>query len=424
MTYTLNEEQQTALTAIIDWLNPDNPEQFMVLRGSAGTGKTFCIRALVDSMRGKLVFTAPTNKATKVLRESVTTKDYKPECRTIYSLLGLRLEASGEVKILTARTNEDEPLDLAHYRCIIVDEASMVNEHLRGHIHAAADQFKIKFLFLGDPAQLPPVGEVRSSIWRIKNVAVLHKVMRHDNQILTLATALRDLVDLPNPKPELLDDYSEDGGVRVLSTQSFVESIMLAADEGQFSEPNGSKAIAWRNVTVDRYNAIIRRRIFPEATQPWLVGDRVLFMQPGKDLDDRPMVSTDDEGAITRVSEDWHPIYGDMKVWRVSVCLDDNRTAIAQVLHEGSKTRFEEKVQNLSNEARVNGRKWRDFWAFKEAFHALRHAYAITAHRAQGSTYDTVFLDYRDILVNRTKAEAMRCLYVGATRPKRWLYLG
>lgn len=423
-TYTLNAEQATAIAAITEWLKPENTEQFMVLKGGAGTGKTFCVRQLTETMRGKLVFTAPTNKATKVLRESVTTKDYKPECRTIYSLLGLRLEASGEVKVLTARSNDDEPLELEQYRCIIVDEASMVNDNLREHIHNAANKFGLKFLFLGDEAQLPPVGEARSSIWRIRNVVELSTVMRHDNQILTLATHLRSLVDHATPKLSIADDYDDSVGVRILPTQSFVEHIMSAADNGDFSEPNSSKVIAWRNVTVDRYNRIIRGRIFPGATQPWLVDDRVLFMAPGRDLEDRPMASTDDEGRVARVMEDWHPIYGDFRTWRVSITLDDNRTVIAQALHESSLTRYTEKVQELGNEANANRKKWKDFWAFKEAFHQLRHAYALTAHRAQGSTYQTVFVDYKDILLNRTKPEAMRCLYVAATRSKEWLYLG
>jgi ATP-dependent exoDNAse (exonuclease V) alpha subunit len=66
---------------------------------------------------------------------------------------------------------------------------------------------------------------------------------------------------------------------------------------------------------------------------------------------------------------------------------------------------------------------WKKFWAFKESFHSARHAYAITAHRAQGSTYQIAFVDYRDILLNRNRQEAARCLYVATSRPKKELYL-
>ena len=72
--------------------------------------------------------------------------------------------------------------------------------------------------------------------------------------------------------------------------------------------------------------------------------------------------------------------------------------------------------------ARCRG-KWKDFWLFKEAFHSVRHAYAITAHRSQGSTYTTVLGDYKDVLVNRTRHEALRCFYVMCTRPTTSLVL-
>ena len=188
---SLNQEQSSALAAITDWLK-SNSSRFFVLQGGAGCGKTYLVRELVNSTRGRFVYTAPTNKATKVLRKSVTTKDYTPECRTIYSLLGLRLEASGEIKEL--REPED-PIDLSKYTAVVVDEGSMVNASLMKFIEMTAELYAVKFLFLGDPAQLPPVKELRSPIWAIPDFAELQTVMRHDNQILTLATKIRKALD-------------------------------------------------------------------------------------------------------------------------------------------------------------------------------------------------------------------------------------
>jgi ATP-dependent exoDNAse (exonuclease V) alpha subunit len=52
----------------------------------------------------------------------------------------------------------------------------------------------------------------------------------------------------------------------------------------------------------------------------------------------------------------------------------------------------------------------------------VRYGYALTAHRAQGSTYETVFIDQEDILSNPTKAEGGRCFYVAATRASKRIY--
>ena len=197
----LNLEQGTAIEKIESFLR-DPSQQFFLLAGSAGTGKTHCMKALVERIRGKLVFTAPTNKATKVLREALTTDSYKPDCRTIYSLLALRLEANGEIKELTV---PEDPVDLMSYRAIIVDEASMINQALFRFIKQVANEQNLKFIFLGDFCQLPSVKESRSEVWNNANaVAELSRVMRHDNAILRLATHLRGLVG------ELLEHGLED----------------------------------------------------------------------------------------------------------------------------------------------------------------------------------------------------------------------
>lgn len=416
MTHTLNNEQDAALTAIDNWLRAPF-EPFFVLKGSAGTGKTFCIRELVNRTKGRFIFTAPTNKATKVLRESVTRDDYKPECRTIYSLLGLRIEANGEVKELKV---PEDPIDLSEYKAVIVDEGSMVNKQLFDYIKMTAEKYHIRFLFLGDAAQLPPVGEAMSGIWAIANGAQLTTVMRHDNAILELATRLRGQVDAFSPAIKLATSNDGQQGIWKIDGMFQRHALEHASD---FAKPSGSKIIAWRNVEVDRFNKLLRDAIFDHPTLPWLVGDRVLFASPARDLDDEPVASTDDEGEITRVDEEWHAVYGDFKTYRVQITLDDNRLVTARVLHPDSQPRYVQRCEELASIARANSRKWKDFWDFKDAFHQLKYAYAITAHRAQGSTYDTAYVFWQDILLNRNRQEAFRCLYVAVTRPRRCLIL-
>lgn len=415
----LNEEQSIAIDAIETFLR--GPDHFFLLSGYAGTGKTYCIQALVPRVKGRLIFTAPTNKATKVLRDTLTTNEYKPETRTIYSLLGLRLEANGEVKELAV---PEDPVDLSQYRAVIVDEGSMVNANLFKFIEQTAKAQDVKFIFMGDAAQLPPVGEIRSPIWAAAEAeATLTRIMRFDNQILTLSNAIRKVVDHPAPKFKIESDNDGQEGVWRLGEGEFEARIMQAADAGAFSKPNCAKAIAWRNVTVDALNRRIRARIFDNPTKPWLQDDRIILMEPAKDLEDEPVATTDDEGRITRVEEEFHPAWREFKVWRLSVTTDDNRPIILRVLHEDSFRDYEAKVESLAANARINRRDWGLFWDFKESFHKVRHSYAITAHRAQGSTYETAFVDWRDILLNRNKAEAFRCLYVACTRPKKRLLL-
>lgn len=418
----LNDEQAAAVTAILDWLADPSGDRYFLLAGSAGTGKTFCVQRVLDTFRGRMIFTAPTNKATKVLRDTLRAGGYGAETKTIYALLGLRLEPNGEIRELA---HPEEPIDLSQYRCIVVDEASMVNGQLFGFLNETAEAFNLKVLFMGDPAQLPPVKEKSSRVWEVKAGSHLTKVMRYDNQILKLAVTIRDKVDHPAPSVRLATDNDGEQGIWKYTTRDWEREIVTAAMAGLFSEKNRAKAIAWRNVRVDYLNRLIRSSIFDNAGEaPWLESDRVIFTGPAKDLEDQTIATTDDEGTVERVVAGLHPVEPGFRIYNVTIQLDDNKVVTARVLHPDSEQAYNAKVEELAAAARSDGRKWKKFWEFKELFHGLRHGYAITAHRSQGSTYDTAFVDWQDILMNRNRQEAFRCLYVACTRPKRALVLG
>lgn len=414
----LNAEQTEALDKMLAFTK--SSDLFFLLQGYAGTGKTFTLRAFLDEFQGRVIFTAPTNKATRVLRETLKEDNFQPECKTIYSLLGLRMEANGEVKELA---EPDEPIDLTQYKVVIVDEGSMINQTLFKWIELTAKDFQLKFIFLADFAQLPPIGEVSSRVTTIPNGAYLTKVMRYDNQILQLATDLRSKLSHPAPSVKIETNNADGEGVWNLSKADFMKRILDSAEAGEFSRVNGTKALAWRNATVDELNRAIRQRIFPLVRDTWCADDRIIITEPAKNLDDDIIAHTDDEAKVDSVSVSTHPMYSQYKIWSLAVTTDDNRKIMLNVLHEDSAAHFQADLTSLSARARTERRLWREFWRLKEAFHSVRHGYAITVHRSQGSTYETVFVDYRDILLNRNRKEAFQCLYVACTRPKKRLFL-
>lgn len=417
--FPLNPEQEAAVAAMLTFLESSD-DDFFLLEGPAGTGKTFCVKALINRLKGRLVFTAPTNKATKVLRESVEAPGYKPDCRTIYALLGLKLEANGEVKELAA---PEDPIDLSRFAAVIVDEGSMVSLALRPHIQHAAKVQGVKFIFMGDRYQLPPVKEDKSWIWEIKATARLERVMRHDNQILDLATQLRTKMQSIAPSVSIASANDGDEGVWKFTQVPWITRMLEYAEAGHFSQPNRAKAIAWRNVTVDKLNDLIRRRIFGDGIPAWVEGDRLIMTAPAKDLEDEPIAATDDEGTVQDVKVCPHPIYGEFMCYAVSVCFDTNEVGTVWLLHEDSRRDFDLEKERRAAAARLDRKLWKTFWSFCDTFHQARYAYAITAHRSQGSTYQTAFVDYGDILRNPRRHEAFQCLYVAVTRPKKKLYL-
>jgi len=420
----LNEEQAAAIDKINQWLvTPDQP--FFLLSGSAGTGKTYCVKEL----NGKFVFTAPTNKATKVLRDSVSTLWNRPMCRTIYSLLGLRLDSSGEIRVITKAEPGSEKVDLKKYTAVIVDEGSMVNKTLLDTIREVATRLNVKFLFMGDPMQLPPINETGSLIWSINVGAHLTKVMRYDNAILELATQLRDQIENDTRSISLKSKntgttITANEGVWKKNKDEFEATLKEQAEAGLFSLPNMSKVIAWRNVRVDMFNTLIRNSIFKDKNVPrWAIGDRVIFTAPAIDRGGNIIATTDDEGIVTSSETECLNILDiDFKVWSLAIKSDfDDKSIPAIVLHEDSAGAYHQILREIAEAAKAKKRPWNDYWTFKEIFNELRYAYAITAHRSQGSTYDTAFVCWQDILRNTNELEAYKCLYVASTRPKRAL---
>src|SRR5690606_28010825 len=70
--------------------------------------------------------------------------------------------------------------------------------------------------------------------------------------------------------------------------------------------------------------------------------------------------------------------------------------------------------------------KVKDFHSYfnlKDMYADMRPSHASTIHKAQGSTYNNVFMDLYDIGANNKPMEVARLLYVGTSRPKNKLYL-
>lgn len=179
-----------------------------ILAGCAGTGKTWHVQHLLG--RG-VVLCAPTARAagrlTEVTRQRAFTvhsliygapveqwvKSDGEVCKGWTDAEGIRRPSPGCPGCMCtprlgfkARDSEDD--ELIH--TIIVDEASMVGAELADHIRAYAVQQQAKLVWVGDPAQLPPVGDEAGVNLSTPDVLLEH-VYRQDGGILELATRIR-----------------------------------------------------------------------------------------------------------------------------------------------------------------------------------------------------------------------------------------
>jgi exodeoxyribonuclease V len=429
VTFTATPDQQEALDLMTTWLLAgykshtkfEHTFPFFLLKGYAGTGKSFAITELAKSgpfKPSEILFTAPTNKAVKVLRNYLDDAGLGA-CRTatIYSALGLSLQANGEVKEIT---KPEEPVDLSMYKVIVVDEGSMINRFLMAAIEEAYYNWRVPFIFMGDPAQLPPVGEITSPIWSIENSYTLTKVLRYGDSMLELATAIRKVVD--HPFPSIKIDFAPP--VHKVTRPQWLDRIIENLD---LFKSGDAKVISWRNVTVDKYNAFIRERIygFLQAKQnAWLPDDKIVATAMIKDLDDNIIMRTDEESTVLEIVQGHHPIYPEFEIFNLLVLNEHDRKLQLRVLTPSGSMALNNRLNELAMEAKGGKRyKWREFWELKEAFSEVRHSYAITSHRSQGSSYLKTFIDLEDIMLNRNKAEAFRSLYVACTRQREEIWI-
>lgn len=402
-------------------------EPFFCLSGYAGTGKSYSITLLAKAKRygtdlprfkpSEICFTAPTNKAVKVLRRYLDEAGLSASpSKTIYSLLGLSLQANGEVKELA---KPEEPVDLSSYKVIIVDEASMANRFLMDAIEDASADWNVPFIFMGDPAQLPPVGETSSPVWKIPRRASLTTVMRYGNSMLDLATAIRNIVDHPFPSIKIVTNAPVYRWGRADWLNQIEANLELF-------KSGDAKIIAWRNVTVDAHNQHIRKLLFGPAARSnlWLPGDQIVARAPLKDLEGFTFMQNAEEARILEIATGSHPLYREFEIFNLLVEHESGRKYTIRTLTPTGSFHVSNRLNELSMEAKSGKKyKWREFWELKEAFHDVRHAYAWTSHMSQGSSILKGFVDLEDIMLNRKRGEAFRSLYVACTRQREELHI-
>lgn len=405
---TLSEDQEKAKEMFLNFiLNP--AEQVMVLQGYAGTGKSTLVKDLLENMPKYLKMarainpssydygvqlTATTNKAAEALAQ-ITGESVK----TIHNFLGLRVQKDPRTgkSELVPRVFEPQ----SGY-VLIIDEASMIDSNLLQLIFNQTENCKI--MFIGDPAQLPPVGYNFTPVFNAGfTTAKLEKVMRQaaGNPIITLATQFRETVST-----KVWKSFKPDGQHVIHLDQSDFEDAIIA----EFTRPDWrytqSKILAWTNDCAIRYNHAVSNQVTGESS--FQVGDYVVcnkHTQVGK-----LSIKTDQLVYVTSIGEDVE-YQGVMGNW---VTLDyQHKCFLPKTLEAKNNALKRARANDNIRLAREIDDQWID----------LRAAYAQTLNKSQGSTYDRVFIDLDDLRRCNIGDLIARLLYVGVSRARYQVFL-
>ena len=185
----LTPGQQAAAETFSAWLQAPYDGTPFVLSGYAGTGKTYLSRHLLERVESTgLCWTvvAPTHKAVGVIRQQLSLAGLQPTWlpSTIHRLLRLKLKRQGDLE--RCEETEQTAGSLENLGLVLVDEASMVDSTLLEIALRCAHPFRTRLVFVGDPAQLPPVGEPQSPVFGMGRAATaaLTEVVRHQGPVL------------------------------------------------------------------------------------------------------------------------------------------------------------------------------------------------------------------------------------------------
>ncbi|MBX9594676.1 MAG: AAA family ATPase [Roseomonas sp.] len=430
MTITLNDDQTKALAEI---LAAQERGSRHLLTGYAGSGKTTLMQALARKVlaRGQsIVLTAPTHKAVSVLSAKLAQAGIMGVgCVTIHSLLQLRAVAHGDRLVFERARNADPVMA----DVVVVDECSMVSEDLLKHIKRHLPMSFV--VFVGDPAQLPPVGEVSSATFETKSRSHLATIVRQGagNPILAAAHTIRESQGGPMDWSWMQSAKAPPLGVYLPADADAWMKKAFTSPEFD-ADPDAFRYLAWTNARVAEVNAKVRRwRYGDTLPTPFMPDERALIRAPIL-IDGVTAFTTNEEAQVIAIERDrftytieaceggaeW---VAEVPSWRV--CLRKTDGTERDVHMPADDRAFNRVVDRIKDEASEARYRWKQMHDFKASMARLQSIYALTTHNSQGSTFANAFVDVPDIRrrVDTNLLEAQQMFYVAATRPSKALVL-
>ncbi|MBL7939472.1 MAG: AAA family ATPase [Flavobacteriales bacterium] len=443
--HTPTAGQERAIAGLERLMDTPRERAALVLKGYAGTGKTTLVGALVkvlSSRRKRVVLLAPTGRAAKVLA-AYAGQAASTIHRRIYRV---GEDDGGSMQVVA---NKDGGA------LFIVDEASMIGRSsmsdgpfgardllndLFEHVYSAPGS---KLLLIGDPAQLPPVGSDKSPALDVKELASfglvvgsmeLTEVVRQAaaSGILTNATALREVLDREKPMPRFVSGFTD-----VLRLDGHELQDALETAYGQEGDDEVC-LICRSNKRAYQYSQQVRMRIHGY-DEELCSGDRLMVVKNNYFWAGRngkaELIANGEQLVVKRThgTEELHGLrFADITAgwWtgteerelEVKVMLDV--LSIDAPALPGPRSKLFRQALFNSYTARTKAHRSR---MLREDPYAqalqVKYAYAVTAHKAQGGQWSTVFVDQGYITDEMIDHEYVRWLYTAVTRASERLYL-
>ena len=458
-------EQAQALDVFVQFMTDSNPHAVMILRGSAGTGKTSLSGAIVRTLRAvrqKVMLLAPTGRAAKVFSLNSGMPAY-----TIHRRIYREKAFAG----VDGQFNLND--NLYTDTLFMVDEASMIaNLGLGGTtfgsgcllddlIHFVYQGRNDRLLLIGDKAQLPPVGEEESpalSAAMLQGYGLsvyecdLNEVVRQSQQsgILFNATRIRQMIthDEITQMPKIR--FSGFSDIREMPGAELIEAL---GDSYHHVGLDDTIVVTRSNKRANIFNQGIRNMVL-DREEELESGDMLMIVKNNyywmeeerkkiKESEERKVQSNElpaflangDRAKVMKVSRridlyGFHfatlllkfPDYDNYEL-EATVLLDTLTSEAPALTHDQQEQLFhkiEEDYQDIPLKAdRMKAIRQDPY------FNALqvKFAYAVTCHKAQGGQWSHVYVDQGYMTDEMLTPDYIHWLYTAFTRATEMLYL-
>lgn len=459
----LTKQQNEVFKKIKAFMESD--ASVFILRGYAGTGKTTMVKVVADyiTQSRNMYLMAPTGRAARVLSQKT-----KRMATTIHKAI---YEGTCLVSKVTKDIAETEfklffPISESKQdgkNVVIVDEASMLcSRKIKHELYKFGSDnlmedlltfirpgFGGKVIFVGDPAQLPPVGESVSNALRAEYFqkqglkvmeAELTEVLRQKNDSIILKNAMmiRDLLKKDKRNSLVFEEKKDD--VETISANCFLEKYL---DYRKKSDKNDSVVICFSNKSASRYNRAIRTDLYGKDV-PVRENDVLMIIQNNYNLGRMngefvPVLSV---GERTQQSAPVYVQVGGVKQRKI-ITLNFVQVTVTNGLGNPCLCMLLEDLLNSDkpelsiDETRAlyinfcmrhpelkQGTQQFSLVLMQDAYYnAIRakYGYAVTGHKCQGGEWGKVFVDY----TGRTGLDndSLRWAYTATTRAQKTLYV-
>lgn len=444
------QDQRNALHIFARFMTDRSENAAMILRGSAGTGKTSLAGAIVravNRLRIKVSLLAPTGRAAKVfsLNAGLAASTIH---RKIYREKAFN-GADGQFQL-----NNNMFRDML----FMVDEASMISlsqsnttfgsgrllDDLVQYVYSSGANCRL--LLIGDKAQLPPVGEqespaLRADVLKAYGLQVyecdLNEVLRQSQHsgILWNATAIREMItyNTATQLPQIhLKGFAD---ISIVQGNELIESLASSYSAVGMDE---TMVITRSNKRANIFNQGIRNTILGREEE-LTTGDLVMVVK-NKYLEkdrstDISFIANGDHAVVRRV-RNIHELYGfrfadvalefpDYNNTELDtvVVLDTLTTEAPALTHEQNNKLFQSVMEDYADVPRKADRmkQLRE----DEYFNAMqiKFGYAVTCHKAQGGQWAHIYLDQGYMTDEMLTPDYIHWLYTAFTRATEHLYL-